>query len=348
MAPASAHPPIIRSVQYLRAIAALSVMMFHASLKAGCSFPAGPAGVDVFFVISGFIIASILEARPISPGKFLAGRLIRIVPAYWTVTLTMLAVSKIAPRLFPNMQPTESHVVYSLLFVPHIHPQGQVFPLLAAGWTLNYEMFFYLLFAACLLLPRRIRFPALIGVLVTLVLAGRVVEIESPVLRCFTSPLLLEFAAGVCVAEAARRRALVSWRIGAVAMVAGGAAFVIQHFLPGASSDLRLLMWGLPATLLVGGAISFEHQLHVPLIPFGMQLGAASYAIYLVHGLTISAVSRLAHMLPVPLFLASCAIASIAAGFAFFTLFERPVTRLLQQAAFGRGAPRISPSIVTS
>ena len=255
-------------------MAALSVMMFHASLQAGWRFQAGPTGVDVFFVISGFIMASILEARPMSPGRFLAGRLIRIVPAYWAVTLAMVAVSQIAPRVFPNMQPTTLHVIGSLLFVQRTDPEGQPFPLLAAGWTLNYEMFFYLLFAACLLLPKPARFPALIGILTTLAAAGRVVEFESPVLRCFTSPMLLEFAAGVCLAEAARRHVLPSWRIGAAAMAVGAAAFVIEHFLPpDVSSDMRLLMWGLPGTLLVGGAVSFERQHHAPVVPILLQLG---------------------------------------------------------------------------
>lgn len=338
MAQAAAAAPLIRSVQYLRAVAALSVMVFHASLPVGWRFPAGPAGVDVFFVISGFIMASIADARPLSPGSFLAGRVIRIVPAYWAVTLGMVVVSQVAPGVFPTMQPTAGHVVASLLFVPHLDPQGMPYPLLAAGWTLNYEMFFYGLFAVCLALPRAMRFPVLIGTLVGLVAAGRVLECGNQVVQCYTNPLLLEFAAGVCVAGAGRRGLLPSWRGGLVAISVGAGAFAVQHFLPG-PSELRLLTWGLPATLLVGGAVAYERQRAVPAVAIGLQLGAASYAIYLVHGLAISAVSRLGHGLPVAVFVAVCAAVSIGAGWAFFVLFEAPVTRVLRRVS-GRGGAR--------
>ena len=80
----------IRSVQYLRAVAAFAVLIFHACEPVGRSFVVGSAGVDVFFVISGFILWHIAAQRQPRPGAFLLGRIIRIVPAYWAVTLAMV------------------------------------------------------------------------------------------------------------------------------------------------------------------------------------------------------------------------------------------------------------------
>ncbi len=103
-------------IQYLRAFAALAVVVFHAAEKSGEHFAIGAAGVDVFFVISGFIMWVISERRPMTPQGFLLDRIRRIAPSYWLVTAVMI-VGAVA-GLFPNLQLTGAHVLASLFFVP--------------------------------------------------------------------------------------------------------------------------------------------------------------------------------------------------------------------------------------
>ena len=178
----TAAPPADRratlyGIQYLRALAALAVVVFHAAERSGYAFAIGAAGVDVFFVISGFIMWVIADRRPLSPGRFLADRIRRIVPVYWLATGVMVAGA--LAGLFPNLVLTVEHVVASLAFVPARSPStGALWPVLVQGWTLNYEMFFYLVFAASLVLPARLRLPAMATVFAALVATGLSASVE--------------------------------------------------------------------------------------------------------------------------------------------------------------------------
>ena len=159
-------------IQYLRAVAALAVVVFHAAERSGLNFVVGAAGVDIFFVISGFVMWTLAATRPVSTWAFYRDRLLRIAPLYWIVTLVM-AVGALA-GLFPRIRLTADHVIASLAFVPHRSPSnGEIWPLLTQGWTLNLEMFFYLIFGLILFLPRERRLAMLTTTFVGLVLAGR-------------------------------------------------------------------------------------------------------------------------------------------------------------------------------
>ncbi|MEY9103377.1 peptidoglycan/LPS O-acetylase OafA/YrhL [Sinorhizobium fredii] len=167
----------IRTIQYLRAAAALAVVVFHAAEKTGHDFAVGAAGVDVFFVISGFIMWVISDRRPLTPAKFIWDRIRRIVPIYWFATAVMIAGA--LAGLFPNLALTLDHVLASLFFIPFRSPSsGEIWPLLVQGWTLNFEMLFYAVFAASLLLPRHWRLPAIAGLFVALVTIGWVAPLE--------------------------------------------------------------------------------------------------------------------------------------------------------------------------
>jgi exopolysaccharide production protein ExoZ len=181
----AAAPPL-SSIHYLRALAAVAVVESHATRGL-----LGQAGVDVFFVISGFIMWTI-TSRETAPRIFFQRRLIRIVPLYWTATLIMAFHQKVAVDA----------VVKSLYFIPFFGEKGQIWPVLVPGWTLNYEMFFYVLVGATLLLPRRIQLACLIVGLCSLSLSHPfVVWLRDPVLLTYTNPLVLEFLAGILIAE---------------------------------------------------------------------------------------------------------------------------------------------------
>ena len=325
--------PLFRSIQALRALAALAVLLFHAAQRAGGGFTVGAAGVDVFFVISGFIMWSVTAAEPRPPerrataARFITQRLIRIVPLYWAVTLAMAALAQ-WPGVFPNLATPFRHVALSLLFIPHADPAGGNFPLLAAGWTLNDEMLFYLIFAAALRTSRRTRLLAVSGALLALVTAGWLWRPTSPWLQSYTDPVLLEFGAGAWLA-AHRTHLPPSWAGWLVALGAG--ALAVQAWWPGAGAQWRLLAWGLPALLLVAAAVSWDMKTSWPSRAL-FALGDASYGIYLLHGLVVSACWRLLHAAPVAVFLLACVVISAVAGLCSFGLLERPLTRSLRRA----------------
>ena len=328
----------------MRAAAAMAVLVFHATQRAGTPLVVGAAGVDVFFVISGFVMATATRARPVGAADFLLHRTIRIVPAYWAVTLGMAALAQV-PGAFPALRPTISHVVLSLLFVPHQDPAAGPFPLVAAGWTLNVEMGFYLLFAAGLCLPARMRLVCMTGVLGGLVAAGWLLHTDGVAAAVFTDAIVLEFAAGLWLAKADARRSLPAGWVAGLLRALGLAGFAAQAWLGSAGASWRLLAWGGPALLVVAGGLGLERGRALPAkgpaqrgpmqawpMRMGLALGEASYMIYLVHGLVVSAFWRL---LPGGgmAFLAASAAGSLVAGLWLHQAMERPVTAWLRRVS---------------
>lgn len=317
----------LRSIQYLRAVAALAVVVYHAVERAGGHFGVGAAGVDVFFVISGFIMA-LVGARPgQTPLGFLQRRAERIVPLYWLVTLGVAFLALVAPALFPRMVVTAPHVLQSLFFVPHISPTGEPAPLIVPGWTLNYEAFFYLMFAATLLAPERLRAWALSAILLGLVALGALLPNESIIWRTYTSPLLLEFLLGVLLGYAWKRGWTVGVAGGLLMIGLGVVGFAVTAVLQTDVDPIRLLAWGVPALLIVAGAASIEQSAVVPRWRWLGLLGDASYSIYLVHGLAISAAARLVAPMGFEsgaAVVAAALPASLVAGLACYFLLEKP------------------------
>src|ERR1700733_9294479 len=164
-----------QSIQALRGIAAVMVMIFHAGLRfdqSEMTFRIGNAGVDIFFIISGFVMWTVAARRPSDPLVFLRRRFVRLVPLYWLWTVAVIAAWALIPSAFPRMHPTVGHVALSLAFLPHLSPDsGRITPVLGQGWTLNFEVFFYVLFAAGLMLPSRTRFGFMVALLLLLPLA---------------------------------------------------------------------------------------------------------------------------------------------------------------------------------
>jgi len=339
--PVARAPGEIRSIQYLRGFAAFGVLLFHAAERSGWLFGVGAAGVDVFFVISGFIMWVVTCRKAPAPGEFLLRRIQRIVPLYWGVTLVVAATAILAPALFPSMQPTAAHVLKSLLFVPHRDETGIIAPLIVPGWTLNYEMFFYLLFAAGLVLPARFRPWALSAALLGLVAARPFGQAQDALWATYTNPLLLEFGAGVWLGKAWSDGRLPGRATGWILVAAGLAGFAATAVAALDVDRFRVVFWGLPAFALVAGGVALERSEPLPQWRPLRALGDASYSVYLVHGLAISAAWRLLQMLglsdPVLLFGASV-VAGVAAGLLGYQLIEKPTMRLFRTGTAARRA----------
>lgn len=279
------------SIQYLRALAALSVAVFHALQWARIPFDIGSAGVDVFFVISGFIMEWTAGRPGLKPLEFLKRRLVRIAPLYWLITLGLALAALGFPTGFPDVKPEGWHVLASLAFIQHRNPDGQPFPLLAPGWTLNYEAVFYLLFALGLALPKGQRLFFMVAALVGATACG---FLYPPAYEMLLNPLLLEFLGGMLLARALADGPVISRGAGWTLVAAGLSAFAAFHLL-GVKWDLwRPLFWGLPALMLVAGLVSVELAPGgggLPRIGLLKALGDASYSLYLLHPLVIGAVA---------------------------------------------------------
>jgi exopolysaccharide production protein ExoZ len=314
-------------IQYLRAAAALGVVAFHAAERSGGHFAIGAAGVDVFFVISGFIMWVIASKRSPSPAAFLRDRIKRIVPLYWIATGVMVLGA--LAGLFPNLRLTAGYVFASLAFIPSHSPStGDVWPVLVQGWTLNYEMFFYALFAGALFLPAKRRLAFLAALFLGLVVVGWLVEPETPVLEAWTSPLLLEFLLGIGLGKAWLDGAIPDPKVGTalIAAALAGFAFVGATYL-----GFMPLVLGPLAAALVLGVLTFERRTAVPRFTPASYLGDASYSIYLWHTMAISVVAKLGSVLslPGPVVFGVAMVAGTAAGVAAHEVLEKPITAFL-------------------
>ncbi len=316
------------SIQHLRAMAALSVALFHACQWSRIDFSIGAAGVDLFFVISGFVMWTVTAGRNPTPLAFLRRRVIRVAPLYWLVTLALVAGALIFPQRFPEVEPRADHVLLSLAFIQHMNPDGQPFPVLPPGWTLNYEAVFYLIFASCLILPVRRRIAALTLALVVLSTAGFA---WPPGYVMLLNPMFLQFLAGVWLARLAQKQMLPERAIGWLLLGLGLALFVLL-WLSAIDPDLwRPMIWGLPAVLVVAGAVSVEADGGWPAWRWLGVLGDASYSIYLTHTLTIGALAMTIGAWNPPVFVPLALAVAIVGGLVSYLWIERPMLARLRQ-----------------
>ncbi|VAV96745.1 hypothetical protein MNBD_ALPHA08-573 [hydrothermal vent metagenome] len=286
---------VMHSLQVLRAIAALLVVFSHIREKnlqnAADStqilqwFNFGPYGVDIFFVISGFIIAYIMPVGQYSLGdvkEFLARRVIRVMPMYWVVTLAAFSVWLYNPEMVNSSAPELTRVWQSFTLYP---TDGRY--LYQTGWTLSYEMYFYFLFAATMLFGRFQRL-LLALILTTMITIGIVYQPgpEDPLFYLLTRHHLLEFMAGFAFCHFGKHLIGKMPITGAVLSVTGVALILAKAFDAGPIFDL-FYFWGLPAMALVFGMLLLERA--IPWPAYWVKLGEASYSLYLTHSFVMAA-----------------------------------------------------------
>jgi len=325
------------SIQYLRAVAALGVVIYH-SFEAsrhlnppGANFEIGAAGVDIFFVVSGFIMASLMLNNETRPGEFLWRRLIRIAPLYWLASLAAVTIDLIRPGLLGELDASLRNTLLTLAFLPHESAGAGPAPVLWQGWTLEYEMFFYVLCGLALLAPRANRLKYLCALLVALVTIGFLSPSEHRIAQIYTGPLLLEFVAGVGLGAAWRESMLPRPIYGVIMVVLGLGVYSAQQLGALPLVGVRALDWGAPALLIVAGALSIERGGWAPRSKSWLILGDASYSLYLTHGFAISGVLWVFSSLPLASRVALCVAASIVVALCSYFLVERPITTALKR-----------------
>ncbi len=331
----------IGNIQVLRGVAALSVVMFHAQQELTfrhlpLPLPdlfVGAAGVDVFFAVSGFIIlyaSAPLFGRTTAVVSFARRRAARIVPLYW-LALAICATYTVAYDLPPHdRHAIERSLATSMLFFP---AHGNA-PLLTTGWTLNFEMLFYTLFAFALPFGRRRAVAVLSAVLVAYGLAG-VFDCLPEWGSALSGSILFEFVMGLWMAEARLSGVrLPGW--GAVVLAGGGALGLAATvpFDPDSWWLWRGIVWGVPAAALVAGAVlAAPEGRGGPVRRAFERLGDTSYALYIMHYTLLAVLSRM--VLPgfppgrfgAMAFFVLLVSAAIAAGWLTHVAVERPLYR---------------------
>lgn len=326
----------LQSIEAARGIAALLVVAFHGERALALPqyvghMPLGGltgfmhTGVDFFFVLSGYIIFAVHRAdigQPSALGRYAMRRITRIMPPYWAATAIAVVLAWPGHGL-----PAPGSMAGSLLLVPH--GEG---PILGVAWTLEREMLFYLLFAAAIL--NRHLGAVLVATWMGLSVAG--VDLGGWAFDEYSALFAFGIAAAAIPGTVVRHPLLLTV-LGAAAFLAAGVAedaglLTSVGWLP------RLVYGSASAILIVGLAAAERAGLITVSRMFGL-LGAASYAIYLMHTLVLGLAARalvetglLQHM-PDRLVMVACCGTAVAAGLAFHRWAEVPLTAVVRHGA---------------
>ncbi|MDH3437054.1 MAG: acyltransferase [Betaproteobacteria bacterium] len=294
----------IDNIQALRGVAVLLVAMTHIMAferkyiqgeRLFADWMAiGTSGVDLFFVISGFIMVHVTRGtfqRPAAVGEFVFHRLRRIYPLYWIYTAMVLVVFFLRPQWVNESSGHVVNVLASFLLLPQ-----NVSPLLQPGWSLVFEMYFYTLFAGLLFLPER-RAPAVVALWAVVAPATCFLfgPFQSPLLKLVTSPYCIEFALGCLVAFLVGRGKVYvgALPVLSIAAVLLGFGASVSFFNGGPAISWRVVVYGIPYALLVYAFVASELSGRFRSPRWLIQVGDWSYSLYLSHFLIIAGAVRL-------------------------------------------------------
>ena len=279
----------------------------------------GAAGVDLFFVISGFIMANLASER--TAGEFARDRVLRIYPLWWIAALPWL--------LFVQQ---DSFYVLSTLTLWPVYGDAHYLPMLRVGWTLCLEMLFYA--GVTLAIATR---PALAVIAYAALLVGALTT-SSVLLDFMGSPMILEFLMGILVARLPRRRIFGLFILVGVALIPLSSTVVgdLVSSLDPEWALQRAFQWGLPAALILWGALSLERVFESSLFDGAVTIGDASYSIYLFHPLASYGFDL---SWPVRL------VMGVATGLTIYVLVERRIMAALKRLT-SRPKPEHNPPIV--
>ena len=264
------------SIQALRGIAALSVVLHHISFIENGSF-----GVDIFFCISGFIMMYVTH---ISTEHFILKRIIRIVPLYWSITILTYIAMLIFPHFFQNSTSDITILIRSLLFIP-CHNGDAIQPIVRVGWTLNYEIFFYVVLWIALMINKKYRMLIASGILVLFAVAGMIFNFQATIPVFYTNTIIIEFIFGMLAYEILKRLDYEEETRGAgwliiISVLCYVFMFAVKY-LDILNDMNRVVVYGIPAFVLFISAFTALYDKKIPKI--FVFFGDISYSVYLVH-----------------------------------------------------------------
>lgn len=303
----------------------------------------GQLGVDIFFVISGFVMGYVALGKFGQNGaarKFAADRVSKIMPLYWMLTLVQCAVFLAGSHLGGNFDMARlntEELLKSLFFIPYFNAEGKHRPVLGQGWTLNYEMAFYIVVAASLFLRKAWAIAVITGSFLLVWFIGNILHPQSEVLRIWSVPIIFEFLLGFYIATArnawlAAGRALP--RIPGVNLAI--AAILLGHILI-YGRDAPLWINAMVGLATVSLCVLAQNSPPRNIIQRAMvRLGDSSYSLYLSHNLSLLVVGVLwrgifgaaAFWAYIPVVIAT----GLAVGHLCYLLIELPGTKWMRKA----------------
>ena len=293
----------------------------------------GAFGVDIFFVISGFIICYISS---LNADNFLLKRVFRIVPLYWLGTFGVFLVALLIPSWLNATTANLTDLAKSLFLIPYKREDGGTFPMLFLGWTLEYEMFFYFVFGLALVFFKKWARLAASLLLVAAAAAGVVFHPSSTIPRFYSNPIILEFVLGMAVFAIWKRyrSGFNRFPVAAALAFAGGCYTFLYLVESHVGRNSRLVLQGLPSVVIVLCLLSLEGRVRFQ--RWLLAIGDASYSLYLFHPYVIQLVDKKMFALSVftPLTLAA-SVGAILVCFVLaivsFRVVERPSNEFLRR-----------------
>jgi peptidoglycan/LPS O-acetylase OafA/YrhL len=321
-----------KEIDGLRAIAVIVVMLFHTGFQ---FISGGFLGVDIFFVISGFIMMYIhgndFQRKNISI-NFLKKRIIRVIPLYWFLTAAAAVLLFIVPSIFGGGKIFQiKHVLSSFLFIPYNNSIGLPIPIIGPGWSLNYEMYFYLIFSMLLLFPKKYFLKSITGFFLISILCS-LFSVENEIIKMITNPMLLEFLFGIYIAKLYDLKRLPNF----ILLIGMATILFFTNIIIHFNIDYRIFFYGINASFIVMGLLAYEQNIGFKkpnkILLF---LAKISYSLYLSHVFSYKLVLKIipskitiSHPDLVIVFTICC---SILIAYLINIAMEKPITRMAKK-----------------
>lgn len=349
--------PRLNGLQMLRVVAAYLIVVYHCfeNLHAEnpdqfARFVMAPLGVDLFFVISGFVMVYITQHGE-TPLGFLTKRVVRIVPLYWLTTIGVIVALQFYPWSFHYADLSLDSILASFFFIPHADLSGRAYPLLLLGWTLNMEMLFYVLFAGAIFVSKRWRVPLVVVFITVFVLTAR--QLDGVIAGFYGSLMIIEFVIGCAIAMAFQNEKVQSAlkRLPMWPFMLFGVSLFGFSINADLNNDARLLYNGIPAAIIVA-AVAAQDLFRKPIANNPLvSVGDSSYSAYLLHEFLVVGVAVL-----VPLrfgytissgitMVILVVVGTVIISHFSYRWFEMPTNKWLRRKLLGDRKPKPSDAV---
>lgn len=326
----------IQSLQILRAVAAASVVYLHI----GCEPWFGGFGVDIFFVLSGFVMCYIIDSGE-SGKEFFLRRIARVVPLYWALTVTAFVLVCFKPVLFNSTTADFGNLLKSLLFIPYTKENGTISPIIPVGWTLNYEMYFYVLITMATIWFRTYWRQMVVAAIVGCFLVANLSKGTGDFVRFLSDQIALEFVLGILAYDLYKKRyqAILSfgWKRNFGIAVACYSFMALMDALR--VEGMRAILLGIPSSIMLLCVLGLEpmvRELSGSVTKILVAMGDASYATYLSHLYVVEGLRKLVFVRLNPEWMYTPIGVAVSLGLAFlvgqylYMWLDRPLSRALR------------------
>lgn len=282
---------MLNGLQLLRCMGCLFVVQAHINRDHMLGF----FSLDIFFLISGFVMALLVSKPGLSQDRFLKDRLTRVLALSWPLTLAVFGLALVAPSLMNSTTADPVNLLKSLFFIPYYKENGVITPILAVAWTLNYEILFYAFCTLSFLFKVAYRIPLVSLAMLSVYGLAHLFPGTGAASEFYAGYYMLEFPAGMLLWVLYQRHGQqqISKQGGLFAMLGLIVLLTLVDIRWNGVID-RLWLFALPSMLLVWLALIYEpHVGKGPLVRLGVLIGDASYSIYMTHIFVIEFLHKL-------------------------------------------------------